>query len=92
MQNKLFIGFVVLIIMAHIHKVMTDHDLYASMTLKKLLKTLEHFRVQYINGQKIVYPLTSEQKAIFDAFDISHPMKVKNQGEFRKDDNTNVFY
>jgi transposase len=74
MQNKLFIGFVALIIMAHIHKVMMDHDMYESMTLKKLLKTLERFRVQYINGKKIVYPLTSEQKAIFDAFGMSHPM------------------
>jgi transposase len=74
MQNKLFIGFVALIVMAHIHKIMTDNDMYERMTLKKLLKTLERFRVQYINGQKIIYPLTSEQKNIFDAFGIPHPM------------------
>jgi hypothetical protein len=54
MQNKLFIGFVALIIMAHIHKVMSDNDMYETMTLKMLLKTLERFRVQYINGKKII--------------------------------------
>jgi transposase len=74
MQNKLFIGFVALIIMAHIHKKMTDNHMYETMTLKKMLKTLERFRVQYIGGQKIVYPLTSEQKYIFDAFGIPHPL------------------
>jgi transposase len=74
MQNKLFIGFVALIIMSHIHKVMSDNDMYENMTLKKLLKTLERFRVQYINDKKIVYPITSEQKNIFDAFGVTYPM------------------
>jgi transposase len=71
MQNKLFIG---LIVMARIHKVMMDNHMYENITLKKLLKTLERFRVQYIKGQKVVYPLTSEQKDIFDAFCISYPV------------------
>jgi transposase len=74
MQSKLFIGFVALIIMAHIHKVMADNRMYESMTLKKMLKTLERLRIQYINGKKIIYPLTSEQKAIFDVFDMRYPM------------------
>jgi hypothetical protein len=74
MQNKLFIGFVALIIMAHIHKVMADNYMYDRMTLKKMLKTLERLRVQYIDGKRIVYPLTSGQKDIFDAFGIHHPL------------------
>jgi transposase len=74
MQNKLFIGFIGLIVMARIHKVMMDNHMYENMTLKKLLKTLERFRVQYIKGQKVVYPLTSEQKDIFDTFGISYPV------------------
>jgi transposase len=74
MQNKLFIGFVALIIMACIHKVMTDNRMYERMTLKKMLKTLERLRVQYINGKRIVYPLTSGQKDVFDAFGIPHPL------------------
>jgi hypothetical protein len=42
--------------------------------IKKLLKMLERFRVQYINGKKIIYPLTSEQKNIFDVFGIHYPI------------------
>ena len=74
MQNKLFIGFVALIIMAHIHKVMADNRMYERMTLKKMLKILERIRVQHINGKRIVYPLTSGQKDIFDAFKIPYPL------------------
>ena len=74
MQNKLFIGFVALIIMAHIHKVMSDNHMYEKMTLKKMLKTLERFRVQYINGNKVLFPLTSDQKNIFSAFALPHPL------------------
>jgi hypothetical protein len=48
--------------------------MYETMTLKKLLKTLERFRVQYINGKKIIYPLTTEQKNIFDVFSVPYPM------------------
>jgi transposase len=70
MQNKLFVGFVALIVMAYIHKVMTDNNMYEHTTLKKLLKTLERLRIQNINGRKIFFPLTSEQKGIFSAFDI----------------------
>ncbi|MDR3205314.1 MAG: transposase [Deltaproteobacteria bacterium] len=74
LQNKLFIGFIGLIVMVHIHKVMTDNNMYESMTLKTLIKTLERLRVQHIKGKKIVYPITAEQKNIFDAFGISYPM------------------
>ena len=73
MQNKLFIGFIALIVMAHIHKIMSAKDLYADISLKKLIKTLERLRVQYINGSRILFPVTAEQKAIFKAFNISYP-------------------
>ena len=71
MQNKIFIGFIALIFTAYIHKVMLEHDLYRTMTMKKLLKALERLRVQYIKGNRILFPLTKTQKTIFDAFDLS---------------------
>jgi len=40
MQNKVFIGFVVLILLSEIHKIMSDDNLYKSMKLKQLLYTL----------------------------------------------------
>jgi transposase len=74
MQSKLFVGFIALIIMAHIHKVMSDNDMYERASLKKMIKTMERLRVQYINGHRILFPLTAEHKAIFKAFNIHHPM------------------
>ena len=71
MQNKIFIGFIALIFTAHIHKIMLDRDLYRTMTMKKLIKALESLRVQYIKGNRILFPLTKTQKTIFDAFGIS---------------------
>ena len=68
MQNKIFVGFIALIITAHIHKVMSDNRLYESWTMKKMIKTLERLKVQYIKNDRILYPVSKEQKNIFKAF------------------------
>ena len=74
MQSKLFVGFIALILMAHIHKVMSSTGMYEHISLKKMIKTLERLRVQYINGHRILFPLTAELKAIFKAFNMPHPL------------------
>jgi transposase len=74
MQNKIFIGFIALILLAHIHKVMCEHELYKTLTMKKMFKSLETLRVQYVKGQKILYPLTAQQKDIFSAFSVDLPV------------------
>jgi transposase len=70
MQNKVFIGFIALILTAHIHNVMSRHALYEKWTMKKMLKTLERLKAYYIKNDKIISPLTKDQKRIFHAFDI----------------------
>lgn len=74
MQNKVFIGFIALILISHIHKVMSDQNLYKKMTMKKLLLLLSKLRVQHIKGQRILFPLTKEQKAIYKAFAVKEPV------------------
>ena len=74
MQNKVFIGFIALILMSYIHTVMSDKNLYRQMTMKKLIMTLAKLRVQKINGHRILFPLTKEQKAIFKSFNIAEPV------------------
>ena len=74
MQNKLFIGFVALILMSYIHTVMLDQGLYKNLTIKKMLMTLAKLRVQYINNQRILFPLTKEQKMFYKAFSVKLPM------------------
>ncbi len=74
MQNKVFVGFIALILMSYVHKVMLDQDLYQRMTMKKLLLTLAKLRVQHIQGQRILFPLTKEHKAIYKAFGVNEPV------------------
>jgi len=74
MQNKVFIGFIALILMAGIHRQMADSGLYKLMTMKKLIKIVEKLKVQTINGCRILYPLTKEQKMVYNAFNINEPV------------------
>ena len=70
MQNRIFVGFIALIITAHIHKVMSENRMYTTWTMKKMIKTLERLKVHYIKNDRIVSPLTKEQREIFEAFKI----------------------
>ena len=74
MQNKLFIGFIALILMSYLHTVMSDKALYKKMTIKKMLMTLSKLKEQNINGSRILFPLTKEQKIIYNAFSIIEPV------------------
>jgi transposase len=73
MQSKIFLGFIALILIAHLHNVMLSADLYKTYTMKELIRHLEKLKIQYISDNKILYPLTSIQKRIFKAFDIDIP-------------------
>jgi hypothetical protein len=74
MMNKLFVAFIALILMSEIHRTMMEKRLYRSMTMKKLIRSLSKLRVQEISGNRIVYPASKEQRAIFDAFDVDIPV------------------
>ena len=74
MQNKLFIGFIALILMSYLHTVMSDKALYKKMTIKKMLMTLSKLKTQNINGSRILFPLTKEQKIIYNAFSVIEPV------------------
>lgn len=76
MQNKVFIGFVALILRSAIHNVMSDKDLYRKMTMNQLLRTLSKLRVQVIGNEQIVFPATKAQKDIFQAFGLEEPVSL----------------
>lgn len=73
MQNKLLVGFLASVIMAEINRVMDIHDLYAKYTMKEMCKILEKLRIQDINNHSILYPVTKEQRKIFEAFNVPIP-------------------
>jgi hypothetical protein len=70
MRNKVFIGFIALILLSQIHNVMFDKDMYKKWTLKEMLRVLSKQRVQDINDTRVFFPPTKEQKEIFDMFDV----------------------
>jgi transposase len=68
MHSKVFVCFVALILLSNIHNVMVDKGLYKIYTMKQMMKVLSKRRSQKIGKEKIVYPLTKEQKDIYSAF------------------------
>lgn len=73
MQGKLFVGFIASVIMSGINKVMSDKDLYRKYTMKELLRILAKVRIQEINEQSIIAPITKEQRLIYEAFNVPLP-------------------
>jgi transposase len=74
MQNKVFVGFVSLILLSAIHNVMLDKQLYSQMTLRKLVLTLSKLKIQTINGTVILSPLTKDIRGIYAAFGLPLPV------------------
>ena len=57
-----------------IHNVMTDQMLYRTMTMKKLILTLSKLKVQFIDGVRVLFPVTKSQREIYEAFKIDVPV------------------
>ena len=74
MQNKVFVGFLALILLSGIHNVMVDKKLYGKMTMKKLIMVLSRLKLQMVNGSRILFPVTKEQRLIYEAFEIREPV------------------
>jgi transposase len=74
MQNKVFIGFIALVLLSEIHRVMSVQNMYKSLTLKQLLHTISRHRIQEISGTRIIYPVTKEQRTIYEAFNVEEPV------------------
>ena len=73
MQGKLFVGFLASILMAEINKTMVEHDMYKNYTMREVLNILAKLRVQDINNRRILYPVTKEQRLIYEAFGVALP-------------------
>ena len=74
MQNKVFIGFIALVLLSEIHRVMSEENMYKSITLKQLLHALSRHRIQEINGTRIIYPATKCQRNIYKVFKVEEPV------------------
>jgi hypothetical protein len=72
-QNTIFISFISQILIAHIHKVMLEKDLYKKWTMKELFKILQTLEVVLVGGERIFPPPASEHEEIFSAFGFKPP-------------------
>jgi transposase len=73
MRGKVFVHFIALILLSSIHNGMLKSDMYKDMTKLQLIRHMEKLRVQYINGDRILYPISKIQKTILDAFGVKYP-------------------
>jgi hypothetical protein len=74
MRAKVFIGFIALIMLSHIHNVMLEKKLYKTMTKLELIRCMEKLKVQYIKGDRILFPISKIQKTILDSFGVKYPL------------------
>jgi transposase len=73
MHNKLLVGFIASILMSSINNTMTSKELYGKHTMKELLNAMAKLRIQEINGQEIIAPVTKEQRVIYESFSLPLP-------------------
>ena len=74
MESKVFVGFIALILMSHIHRTMLENRLYDRMTMKDLIRTMEKLSTQVIDDRRVLFPLTKKQRDIYEAFGLSLPV------------------
>ncbi|MDR3331657.1 MAG: IS1634 family transposase [Synergistaceae bacterium] len=73
MRNKIFVGFIALILLSELHRTMSGKGLYRSMTMRQLIRVLSKLRLQIIGETRIIYPVTKEQRTIYEAFGVDPP-------------------
>ena len=69
-ENKIFIAFISLILLSHVHKIMTKHDLYKYYTMQGLFNKLENMRFITLGNKILTKPVTKAEKDIFNAFGV----------------------
>ncbi|MDR1166094.1 MAG: transposase [Deltaproteobacteria bacterium] len=73
-QSKNFVGFLALIVLSRIYKVMSEKQLFKKYTLDELILTLNTIKITKYSDKQIITPLTAEQKKIFDHFKCPVPL------------------
>jgi transposase len=71
--NKLFIGFLSLILTSQIHKTMTKHNLYKQYTIKELYFIMKSLKKCVVDDYSIYMPISAKQKEILDKFECPYP-------------------
>lgn len=73
-QNKVFCGFIALILASAIDKRMKDQQLYSRYTMTEMLRKVAQIKMATVNGVRVLQPITKEQSTILKAFDVPEPV------------------
>ncbi|MDR2460099.1 MAG: IS1634 family transposase [Deltaproteobacteria bacterium] len=73
MANKEFICFLAQILLSHLDRLMSKHQLYTKYSIQKLLGKFKSLKLTIIKDDSVLNPLSEFQKNIFDLFDINYP-------------------
>lgn len=68
--NKLFIGFIALVIISYIHKIMSKNKLYNTYTLTELIQSLNKIKLLSRDNNSIITPISKKNKEILNLFGI----------------------
>ncbi len=73
MENKIFIGFICIIIISVLHKKMSASNLYKTYTMRELILELKKLKIATVSGEQILQPVSKTQRDIFNSLSIPLP-------------------
>ena len=73
MENKIFIGFICVIIISVLHQKMSSANLYKTYTMKELILELKKLKITTVSGEEILQPVSKTQRDIFNSLSIPLP-------------------
>lgn len=74
MENKLFISFIAILLISTLHRRMKQAGLYRQYTMHELLLKVRKLHIAWLNDQRIMQPVTKEQKQIFKQLGFHEPV------------------
>ena len=74
MENKLFVSFIALLLISALHQRMKAGSLYKKYTMHELLLKVRKLQIAYVNGKKIIQPISKEQRMIFKDLGLKAPV------------------
>ena len=73
MEGKILVGFLALIVISHIHKIMSSKNLYKDITIRELIRIMAELKILEIDGKTCLNPCTKRQNDLFEIFDVPLP-------------------
>ena len=73
MENKIFLGFICVIIISVLHQKMSSANLYKTYTMKELILELKKLKITTVSGEEILQPVSKTQRDIFNSLSIPLP-------------------